>query len=321
MAYLSGMIAVSPVTRTLLSGIVDYAGLFPPASLSMDDAVSEYARSRVSPARWMLGRFVAPAGRLLEFTDAAAAVRGMVPDDHDPWPVTVIATGDPAVDAESMRRLQAAQQGATRPLLIAGIETRVSAAEDIERVVAPLREFVPETYVEIPLDVDPEPLLMAIVQAGARAKARTGGITPDAIPSAGSVARFLATCVRLEVPFKLTAGLHHPLRAEYPLTYEPEPDRAVMHGFLNAFLAVALLRAGGSEEEARELLEETNPFAITFSDVAISWRHHRFDEIALGDARRLATGFGSCSFAEPVEGLAEMGVAKWTTGDNPVVSD
>lgn len=303
------MIAVSPVTRTLLSGIVDYAGLFPPASLSMDAAVREYASSRVSTARWMLGRFVAPAARLVEFSDAAATVRGTIPDDKDSWPVTVIATGDPTADAEAMRRLQAAQQGAVRPLLIAGIEIRAASPDEMERVVSPLREFVPEMYVEIPLDVEPEPIVRAIVQAGARAKARTGGTTPDSIPSAASVARFLATCVRLEVPFKLTAGLHHPLRAEYPLTYDSEPERAVMHGFLNAFLAVALLRTGGSEEEATELLQETSRYAITFSDVAISWRHHRFDEIALGDARRLATGFGSCSFAEPVEGLVEMGIA------------
>lgn len=308
--YLGSMPTTSTVARSLLSGIIDYAGLFPPASLSMEDAVREYAAQRISRERWMLGRFVVPTSRLPELVMAAAAARNAVPEDEDPWPVTVIASGDATADAESMRRLQAAQQGAIRPLRIAGVETKASQPEEVEAAVAPLREFVPELYVEIPLDGEPDALLEAISAASARAKARTGGVTPEAIPPASNVARFLAACVRRAMPFKLTAGLHHPMRAEYRLTYESDSPSATMHGFLNAFLAVALLRSGGSEEEAVALLEEKDPAAIAFADRSITWRGHSFDEVALGDARRLATGFGSCSFSEPVDGLRELGVLR-----------
>lgn len=52
--------------RTLLEGLIDYAGLFPPAALSMQDAVRNYARYREGEWAWALGRFVVPADRAHE---------------------------------------------------------------------------------------------------------------------------------------------------------------------------------------------------------------------------------------------------------------
>lgn len=298
---------ITHAVRTLLSGIVDYAGLFPPASLSMAEAVREYANQRASRHHWMLARLVVPVSRLVELRDEAAAVRGEHPDDEAAWELSLVATDDTAADAEALRRLQAAQQGAARPLRIASIETKAARVEDVERMLHPLREFVPELYVEVPLDGDLDALVAAIGAAGARAKARLGGVTPQAIPPADRVVRFLATCVRQDVPLKLTAGMHQPIRSERALTYAPDSLRAPMHGFLNVFLAVALLRAGGSEEEAIALVEETDPAAFSAADDAVCWRRRRFDEVTLGSLRRLATSFGSCSFREPVEGLEELG--------------
>src|SRR5436309_1541360 len=50
----------------LMTGLVDYAGLFPPAQLSMADAAANYLQYRASGDAWMLGRFVCPAPRLGE---------------------------------------------------------------------------------------------------------------------------------------------------------------------------------------------------------------------------------------------------------------
>src|SRR4051812_41630301 len=50
--------------RTLLAGIIDYAGIFPPARLPLEQAIRNYARYRQGPASWMLGRFVCPAAQL-----------------------------------------------------------------------------------------------------------------------------------------------------------------------------------------------------------------------------------------------------------------
>ena len=53
--------------RSLLTGLVDYAGLFPPAELAMAQAVEKYASYRKGAHTWMLGRFVLPVPRLEEF--------------------------------------------------------------------------------------------------------------------------------------------------------------------------------------------------------------------------------------------------------------
>src|SRR5690606_19531676 len=63
--------------RVLLSGIVDYAGLFPPAALTMWSAVQNYAAYRSGVDAWALGRFVAPAVRLHEL---ATAIAGLDPE-------------------------------------------------------------------------------------------------------------------------------------------------------------------------------------------------------------------------------------------------
>ena len=72
---------------TLLSSFVDYAGLFPPAGLSMGDAVAAYAADRTGRDAWMLGRFVCPAARLDEL--AVAAAPRWTADDA-PWRVSAL---------------------------------------------------------------------------------------------------------------------------------------------------------------------------------------------------------------------------------------
>jgi len=83
-----------------------------------------------------------------------------------------------------------------------------------------------------------------------------------------------------------------------------------MFGFLNVFLAAALLAAGGSRAEAQALLEESDPAALHVDDDALVWRAHRFTAPQLAAARGHIVSFGSCSFTEPVEELREMTSAR-----------
>src|ERR1039458_1007223 len=54
---------------------------------------------------------------------------------------------------------------------------------------------------------------------GGFVKVRTGGLTPEAIPESEAVADFLCRAAARRLPFKATAGLHHPIRSLHPLTY------------------------------------------------------------------------------------------------------
>ena len=187
------------------------------------------------------------------------------------------------------------------------VEAKAATVEAVERLVRAVPRWA-TAYIEVPLEPDPAPLLGAIARAGARAKARTGGVTPEVFPEPGALVRFLRACTAGAIPFNVTAGLHHPLRAEYRLTYEADSPQNTMYGFLNVFLATAFLRAGLSDADALRLVEERSPDAFRFLPDAIEWRGHRVDRatIAATHAEGIG-GFGSCSFTEPVGELRAMG--------------
>lgn len=67
-----------PSARTALTGLIDYAGLFPPSELGMAPALAEYASIRSGPYAWMVGRFVTAASRIPELRRAVGAVASPV---------------------------------------------------------------------------------------------------------------------------------------------------------------------------------------------------------------------------------------------------
>lgn len=142
-------------------------------------------------------------------------------------------------------------------------------------------------------------------RAGSFAKIRTGGVTPGAIPSVESVASYIGACAERQLPFKATAGLHHPVRKVHRLTYEPDAASAMMHGFINVFLAAAFAWHG--ERQIDPIVAETDPAAFRFDDQA-HWRGLSLSSDEIAEARRsFAHSFGSCSFEEPIEDLQALG--------------
>ena len=294
---------MSAITRILLGEVVDYAGLFPPASLDMAAAVAEYARYRDDPASWMLGRFVLPLNRLVEWEKAAAPALATIGDD-DPWRLSVL--GDAHQSAPVSRRIRDFNSRFLGRAYIDSAELKASGPDEVA-YAGTLGEDGVAAYVEVPIAQDPLPWIEALVRAGARAKVRTGGVTSDAFPSAKQLARFIKRCVERRVAFKATAGLHHPLRAEYRLTYDDGAERATMFGFLNVFLAAALARAGGSEADLVPMLEERDPASVHLGEDVVEWRGKVIDAETLRLTRsRVAVSFGSCSFREPVDELAAL---------------
>jgi hypothetical protein len=165
------------------------------------------------------------------------------------------------------------------------------------------------TYVEIPIAGDPKPLIEAIRDSGLRAKVRTGGVIADAFPPAANLARFIHQCANSGVPFKATAGLHHPLRSSYRLTYESDSAKGMMYGFLNVLVASGVAKAGGSVEDIATVLEEQSPSAFRFDESGCSWRSYQLPVSTITALRgEFAISFGSCSFTEPVQELQSMGL-------------
>ena len=109
------------------------------------------------------------------------------------------------------------------------------------------------------------------------------------------------------LPFKATAGLHHPVRSMRALTYAPESPRAMMHGFLNVFAAATFAWHGSERGVLLDVLNETEADAFGFDSKALDWRGRRLSAQQIADARHnFAHSFGSCSFEEPIGDLRAL---------------
>jgi hypothetical protein len=287
--------------RLLLGGAVDYAGLFPPASLSLEETVARYDTFGQWPQSWALGRLVLPAARIGELRPVLDRAAKRTRD------VALLIGVD--VDVKRARDLRAVAPG----LRVAALEGPAPGAEVVPRFAATVgaaaRDLGVPAYVELPLAEDCGPAVDAARDHGLRAKGRTGGVTAGAIPETGRVLGFMAACFARQVPFKLTAGLHHAVRGTRALTYAPDSPTAPMHGFLNILVAAALFAAGTPSSPLAAVLEEQDARAFRFDDAGLTWREQRAGLEAVRRARERLVSFGSCSFEEPVQELQALGLA------------
>ena len=229
----------------LLTNLIDYAGLYPPAALPFAEAAEKYRSHLVSPESWMLNRFVLPSAEGIEAN----------------WRITLLTDAEPG----------------PLPPEVETLETKL-----------PQKLSLP-TYCEVPIDRVP---------AGAFAKIRTGGLTPEAVPGAGQIAAFLLEAAARRIPFKATAGLHHPVRSLH----------TGMHGFINVFTAAAFAWHGAMRETLLDIINEADPQAFAFGEHELGWRGCTLHTSCIEDSRRqFAHSFGSCSFDEPVADLRELG--------------
>lgn len=289
--------------RALLAGAIDYAGLFPPSAVSMSEAVLNYATYRNSNYGWLLGRFVVSSARLDEFIENAG---DFVPrDEASSWRLSVVI-GDDVVG--EINRVNEFNKAHGPGVFCDTVEIRVRSAAAVEDAAASAGNLT--AYFELALNDELPDLVSTIAIAGQRAKIRTGGVTPDAFPKTSNIIRFVKTCLAANVPFKATAGLHHPIRCFKPLTYEADPPTATMHGFLNVFLMSGFAREGYRQQLLEAIMEDEFEEVFKFEDQAAVWRdEHRLTLPQIQFLRQKGIqSFGSCSFDEPVADLQELGI-------------
>ena len=272
--------------ETLLAGLIDYAGLYPPAALDMRSAVRNYRSYQDGAHAFALGRFIVDIARTHELLEAAG-------DAISAMPLSLIAP--PTIDPQKLLeltnvgfRIESIEIKSGEPATIAALGRRLPT--NIDR------------YIEIPI-ADSAALLDALVASGMRAKLRMGGVVPEAFPEAKSVALFLNQLVRRNLAFKATAGLHHPIRSRHRLTYAPDSSLTLMHGFVNLGCAAVLLHSGWSVDEAVATLEDENPDSWDISADVIRCRSFAWSIALLRDMRSFFLSFGSCSFTEPFDDL------------------
>jgi len=313
--------------RAFLSGLIDYAGLFPPAALDLRPAMFTYARDREGPDAWMLNRFILPVSRLVELQpflsslDAKAplvlSVLGYAPasSSPEPWANRALRT---LVDAHRFETQSGGRVRCDRfemrvPVELASDpDVLAMALGDFDGVLRAQGRGASCIALEVPFLDAPDsvaPAVHAISVANERAardafalKLRCGGVTEDLFPSVETLASALTEALRAGIPFKATAGLHHPVR-QYRDEVETE-----MHGFLNVFGGAILARLHGLDADAlAEILDDTDPRHFELGE-ALSWKHLSATAPDIADAReRFALSYGSCSFEEPRDDLRQLG--------------
>jgi hypothetical protein len=278
-------------TETALSGLIDYAGLYPPAAIDMRTAVRNYLGYRKGKHAWLLGRFIVDLARIQELREAAG-------ESTDSMRLSVIAGPDADFS------LIAKHRGAG--LCIESLEIKCDEPLKIARICEQLPESL-ECYVETPIAQECTASVDAIAASGVRAKLRVGGVVAEAFPAARQIAERMHLLADRGIPFKATAGLHHPLRSRHRFTYEANSPSGMMHGFMNVLCASAAVRFGGAVKDAERILEEEDAAAFEFTDEAIGVHGFRWTAELVREVRQFFTGFGSCSFTEPIQDLEALG--------------
>ncbi len=276
--------------QALLHGAIDYAGLFPPAGLDLEATVRNYAAYRAGRDEWALGKLVLPGTKLAEFADRW-------PHYIAEWPISLLLGSD--YDTEMRLAVDVG-------LGLDMVECRPAKLEDI----AEIRRRMPSDgllFVESSEGCALQELIAAVVDAEACAKVRTGGVVAEAIPASSTVAAFLVACAQRRVRLKATAGLHHAIRGEQRLTYEPQSATACMHGFVNFFVAAAAAYEGANQAEIAEILNDGERRNFSANSDGLAWRGRIFSSEAIRKMRdRFAISFGSCSFEEPIAEVRAM---------------
>ncbi|WP_200210273.1 hypothetical protein [Micromonospora coerulea] len=274
----------------LFAGLVDDAAVFPPGSAPLPDAVVAHRRHRSAWYADLVGPLLLPAS-------AVTAGELSLVDPAEGYVIGLI--GDTGIDGLPVALSFLAPDGVTVRQLEVPVAKR---GEDPSPGVAALLQLIDKTravescYAEVPLTFGLMSALDALAEARAAgapvaAKFRTGGLAAELFPTPIELAAVICACRDRELPFKLTAGLHHAVRHRDPET------GFTHHGFVNV-LAAALAAAGGAEVDAvAGLLAATDPVRVV--------ERARAERDA---ARPLWIGYGSCSIEEPLTDLIRLGL-------------
>lgn len=284
----------------LYRGLCDDAAIFPPGLKPLEAAVPDHVQHVRSDYGALVGPFVIGAAKLVELPPL---LQGMPQRSFD-LSVTV-----PAPDGVQAVVTTAAL---LPPAVLRALEVAVPQSMSAEDVVPALDEALAgidvaggalDVYVEVPRDERRPALLRLLADSPYRAKFRTGGIEAHLYPDENELAEAIFACAELELAFKATAGLHHAVRNTDPETGFEQ------HGFLNILAATHAAAGGAGPEAIASILAERDGAALAARLEALG------DDAAV---RELFRSYGTCSIAEPLEELVDLGLV---TRDDPTTQE
>lgn len=318
-----------------LSDIIDYAGLYPPSELPLEEAFSKYLSHIEQKEAWMLSKFVVGTGLLSELITLIDAE----PESPSPFKITLVGAASDDVDGfkkvidNTVEAIENALAFTAKKIRVSTLEIKVPLvclkdenSSDLQAAIgyavqsmAKSKLLPHQIFFEVPgFDFDikyAKELVQGIhrhnewLESNEKEnysfsgfKIRCGGVEAFQFPPTDYLAEAISFSRQNDVPLKFTAGLHHPVR------HFNDSVQTKMHGFLNVFGASLLSYSKKlSEAELLEILNDENASNFSFRKSAFSWKTHSISLEELHMFRSLSvTSFGSCSFDEPVEDLQEL---------------
>jgi hypothetical protein len=311
----------SNALKVFLTKIIDYAGLYPPANLALEEAIRNFVRYQNDSEVWMLSRFILPARRLHELShyadrvfsnDVSLSFSALGRGGRDTNEVLENLRLDIA-DILAFREMHDSKINVDMfelPLPASVLADQPAALAIVNRTTDVLNKNGLSIFFEAPFGegwrMHAEKVIRSlrkIKDKHAGFKLRTGGVTADAFPAAQQVAWAIAAARDAGVPMKATAGLHHPIR------HYNDDVGAKMFGFINVFGAGILANVHNlAPEQIQDVLEDENAQNFIFDESGFSWKNLRADLEQITSARHKVTSFGSCSFDEPRQDLQKLGL-------------
>lgn len=298
-----------------VAGIFDYAGMFPPAALSYDAALANAAMfwKRLRRPHLVANDFVLGAD-LLDRLDVAE-LRTLGAADAKTFRVCFLA-GELGPEtlalADKIVKFNAAHGNGPIPLRVVSFETKATPgafadhaalAATLDDVRAKLAASAVRVYLEplfndaLWLERSKEVFQVLGATHGVGLKIRGTGQTAATNRAFAPVVRAV---VERKLPFKATAGLHHPILEE---------RYGNNLGFLNLVTCLRLRQAKGADfpDEAMDMILEENDAGAYAFDASLRWRDFSLTEDEVKAAKEAVPfSIGSCSLDEPDADLTRL---------------
>jgi hypothetical protein len=280
---------VKKSSKVFFEGLVDYAGLFPPAECSLAEALKRYATYQNSAKAFILGRFIIPLAKVDELVPYRSLFKKKL---------------SLAVVTKNLDRLERIDTFNKEHAEWASIDVLEVAYLKGKAEISVLEKLNIQVYCEFPKKEREEGIEVIVASnADLSVKMRCGGVVAELFPSVDEVVSLILSCRNKGLKMKFTAGLHHPIR------HYDDSIGCKMHGFVNIFSGGMIAHVHDLEsEQLSAIISDEEPTNFTFDGAGFSWKGKQVTWVQVEALRKSSfSSYGSCSFEEPIDDLKTLG--------------
>ncbi|WGL61045.1 hypothetical protein QEJ31_05480 [Pigmentibacter sp. JX0631] len=306
--------------------LLDYAGLFPPAKLTLQESLLNYSSYTKHIQKNWLGKFILPSNKIAECIEIMLNQK-IFKSNNASLKFSIILNSCEKINDYSgiidsdLKLIDQFESACKNKISIDSIEffppkevfqpNNLSLFKNMLSLVDNKlcnAKKIKYKYLEIPFSENINEYIEFISDFNLNQKEikfciklRTGGVTPQQIPSAFHIAQAIRLSAEKQIPIKATAGLHVPVPNDNPEV------GARLHGFFNIFSCLLLCyKKLLTISEMENILENYSYSDFKFTEDGFTVGNKFLANAEMTHLRNsFIKSFGTCSFLEPIEHLHE----------------